>query len=157
MQGYFWGVGKVGGVLTHATQRRGRGCGCRAASHSSPRPAAPRPSWSAQLKRWAVLLPRASGMRCASLLIRAQVGFLTLCRAVRSEAGSSGQRVCEFGSYWGLCFVGGRVGGKQVNDVGGKLTFVISFRSLPPPTSPFAGITGSEAPIRKYRFLPLGQ
>lgn len=44
-------------------------------------------------------------------------------------------------------------GVRQVNDFSVKLTFMTRFRSPPPPVSPLAGITGSEAPIRKYRFL----
>ena len=52
--------------------------------------------------------------------------------------------------FGGLCFCLGD--GKQVNDFGEKLAFMIGF----PSPSPLAGIPGSETPIRKYRLLPLG-
>lgn len=97
--------------------------------------------------------------------ICAQVGFLILSWGMSKEGGTfSSFKTPREGWSWPIVclvvlwslFCWGR-DGKQVRNFGGKLTFVVSFRSPPPPTSPLAGIAQSEAPIRKYRFLPLGQ
>lgn len=182
LQLYFGVSGRTepGARFTHATQRWGRGYGRRDClpGHSSPRA-----HWSGFFllcKTTAELSsrPRASGIRCAAFFI---LDLIRLFDPLPGCGQGTGQRFyffknhrtmvgghcgCSIGDFcwrrrvggcgWIFVFVG-RGMGKQVNYFDGKLTFMISFRSPPPPTSLLAGITGSEAPIRKYRFLPLGQ
>lgn len=175
--GYLEGPRRSGGRFTHATQRWGRDYGRRDClpGHSSPR--AHRSGFFLLCKTTAELSsrPRASGIRCAIFFILDLVGFSILSMGVGKELVSVSTFSKTTGQWLGAIvgvplatFAGGGGGvgifvfvgrgmGKQVNYFDGKLTFTVSFRSPPPLTSPLPGITRSGAPVRKYRFLPLGQ
>lgn len=99
------------------------------------------------------------------LSIRAQICFQSLYPQVLARKGQSpfknhGKGVCELPYVYSrgvecVDFVWGRK--ETGNGIDERLSFKINFNSPPPPTSLSPWISGSEAPIRKYRFLSGGQ